>query len=42
MQNFYKLLNIQSSTNDAELKKALHEALRLWSNRTNAPQLAGC
>jgi len=39
MQNFYKILNIQPSISDADLKKAMHEALRLWSNRTNAPQI---
>jgi len=40
MQYFYKILNIQPSISDADLKKSLHEALRLWSNRTNAPQSA--
>jgi len=39
MQNFYKLLNIQPTAKESEVKEALHTALRLWSNRTNAPQI---
>jgi len=39
MQNYYKLLNIAPTANEAEIKNAVHIALRLWSNRTNAPQL---
>ncbi len=39
MQNYYKILNIAPTANEAEVKKALHTALRLWSNRTNAPQI---
>lgn len=39
MQNFYKILNVQPTAKDDEIKKAIHQALRLWSNRTNAPQI---
>jgi Flp pilus assembly protein TadD len=39
MQNFYKIINVQPTAKDTEIKKAIHETLRLWSNRTNAPQI---
>jgi curved DNA-binding protein CbpA len=39
MENFYKILEIKTTASNAEVKRALHEALRLWSNRTNAPQI---
>src|SRR5207245_4227974 len=39
MQNFYKIINAQPTAKDGDIKKALHETLRLWSNRTNAPQI---
>lgn len=38
MQSYYKLLNISPTANEADLKKAIHETSRLWSNRTDAPQ----
>lgn len=39
MQNYYQLINVSPTSNENEIKKALHEAARLWSNRTNAPQM---
>ena len=39
MQNYYKIINVEPTAKDPEVKKALHETLRLWSNRTNAPQI---
>ena len=36
--NYYKILNLAPTASEAEIKKALHEALRLWINRNNAPQ----
>jgi len=39
MQNFYQILNVAPTAQEEEIKKALHQALRLWSNRTNAPQI---
>lgn len=39
MQNFYQILTIQPTAKEAEIREALRNALRLWSNRTNAPQM---
>jgi DnaJ-class molecular chaperone len=39
MENYYKILNVQPTAKDTELKEAIHTALRRWSNRTNAPQM---
>ncbi len=37
--NFYKALNLASTASAEEIKKAIHRELRIWSNRTNAPQI---
>ena len=39
MQNYYQTINVLPTAKDPEVKKALHETLRLWSSRTNAPQI---
>ena len=38
-QNLYKVLNLPQTASVDELKKAINKELRLWSNRTNAPQI---
>ena len=38
-QNLYQVLNVPPTASAADLKKALNRELRLWSNRTNAPQI---
>ena len=35
----YKILNVSPATKGPELKEAVHQALRLWTNRTNAPKM---
>jgi len=38
-QNLYRVLNLPQTASADELKKAINRELRLWSNRTNAPQI---
>ena len=38
-QNLYRALNVPQTASVDELKKAINRELRLWSNRTNAPQI---
>lgn len=39
MQNFYQILNVEQTAKEPEIKEAIRNALRLWTNRTNAPQM---
>ena len=39
MQNYYKLFAVEPTATEAALRQAIRNALRLWSNRTNAPQI---
>ena len=39
MNNYYVLLNIEATASEGEVKKALLRELRLWTNKTNAPDL---
>jgi len=39
MQNFYQILSIEQAAKEPEIKEAIRNALRLWTNRTNAPQM---
>lgn len=39
MENYYEILEISPSASEEEIRKALFQAYRKWSNRTNAPQL---
>lgn len=39
MKNYFKLLNVSPTASDEEIKKAINKELRVWSNRTNAPQI---
>lgn len=39
MENYYRALNIAPTATEAEIKKAILRDRRLWSNRTNAPDL---
>lgn len=39
MENYYRTLNIAPTATDEEIKKAILRDRRLWSNRTNAPDL---
>ena len=38
-QNLYRILNVAHNASADELRKAINRELRVWSNRTNAPQL---
>jgi len=38
-QNLYRVLNVRQTASADELKKAINREQRLWSNRTNAPQI---
>lgn len=38
-QDFYRILRVAPSAPPGEIKQALNQELRIWSNRTNAPQL---
>lgn len=38
-QNLYRILNIPQTASAEEVKKAIIQGSRLWSNRTNAPQI---
>ena len=39
MKDYYQLLNIGRTATEAEINKAHRQQLRLWRNRTNAPDL---
>ncbi|TCS94267.1 J domain-containing protein [Hazenella coriacea] len=39
MQNFYEIFDLSPSASVEEIKKLIHQQLRLWSQRTNAPQI---
>lgn len=39
MINYYDLCNLSPSASQEEIKKTLHQLMRLWSHRTNAPQM---
>lgn len=39
MENYYRALNIAPTATEEEIRKALLRDRRLWSNRTNAPDL---
>jgi tetratricopeptide (TPR) repeat protein len=38
-QNLYRVLNVSQTASAEEVKKAIIQGSRLWSNRTNAPQI---
>jgi tetratricopeptide (TPR) repeat protein len=38
-QNLYRILNVEQSADTEAIRKAIINASRLWSNRTNAPQI---
>jgi hypothetical protein len=39
MANLYNLLKVSPTASEEEIKKAINQELRVWSNRTNAPQI---
>mgnify|MGYP001475887240 CR=1 FL=1 len=39
MINYYELCNISPSASQEEIKKTIYQLMRLWSHRTNAPQM---
>lgn len=39
MENYYELLNLSPDTYTDELKKQIYKQMRVWSHRTNAPQI---
>ncbi|MBV2137115.1 MAG: tetratricopeptide repeat protein [Candidatus Thiodiazotropha sp. (ex Ctena orbiculata)] len=39
MQNYYAILDVEATASIEEIKDAIHRKLRVWSNRTNAPQM---
>src|SRR2546428_10099820 len=39
MENFYRTLNVVPTASPDEIKKAINRDRRVWSNRTNAPQI---
>jgi tetratricopeptide (TPR) repeat protein len=39
MINFYRELNVAQTAPEDEIRKAINRELRVWSNRTNAPQI---
>lgn len=39
MVNYYSVLKVSQSASADDLKNAINRELRLWSNRTNAPQI---
>jgi Flp pilus assembly protein TadD len=39
MVNYYNQLKVSPTASDEEIKKAINRELRVWSNRTNAPQM---
>lgn len=39
MLNYYEMFNLSPSASPEEIKMVIHHQLRLWSQRTNAPQI---
>lgn len=39
MLNYYELFGVSPSADTSEIKKIIHQQMRLWSHRTNAPQI---
>lgn len=39
MLNYYELFHVSPSATTSEIKKIIHQQMRLWSHRTNAPQM---
>lgn len=39
MLNYYELFDVSPSATMDEIKKVIHQQMRLWSHRTNAPQM---
>lgn len=39
MQSFYEILNVSPTASEGEIKKAIHEKLRIWYGRTNSPDI---
>lgn len=39
MLNYYELFDVSPSATTDEIKKVIHQQMRLWSHRTNAPQM---
>ena len=39
MADYYRIFNLEPFADEAEVKKAFNREMRVWSNRTNAPQM---
>lgn len=39
MENYYQFLELSPNASSEEIKKLIHHQIRLWSARTNAPQI---
>jgi len=39
MENYYERFGIPRDADEGEIRKRIHQELRKWSNRTNAPQM---
>lgn len=39
MINYYEICNISPSASQEEIRKTIYQLMRLWSHRTNAPQM---
>lgn len=39
MLNYYDLCNVSPSASQEEIRKSIYQLMRLWSHRTNAPQM---
>lgn len=39
MLNYYEICNLSPSASQEEIKKTIYQLMRLWSHRTNAPQM---
>ncbi len=39
MENYYQILGLSPSASKDEIRKLIHSQIRLWSARTNAPQI---
>lgn len=39
MENYYEWLGLAPDTSIDELKKQIYQQMRIWSHRTNAPQM---
>jgi len=40
MEKFYQLLKLYPGANKEEIRMAVNREMRLWSRRTNAPQIS--